>query len=184
MVLGHCECGFCCLMFFWCIFLFGFSFYPHLELVAIFCQLQSCMFVQSTLVMPLFVMWKLYENSIRSFGVHRNKHDSIFNGLVCVCVLCCTSTWLWMGLQKAYILRFIFHPFLRLSLYLPACLPFFRLVFRLLFVIYSKHEQTFCDCDNFSRFSLLIFMWERSGQPNQELESLCSKHCTIRLDRV
>ena len=45
--------------------------------------------------------------------------------------------------KKTYILRFIsISFFVRLFL-----------LFRLLFVIYSKHEQTFCDCDNFSRFS-------------------------------
>lgn len=48
-----------------------------------------------------------------------------------------------MPQKIAYILRFISISFLVRLL----------LLFRLLFVIYSKHEQTFCDCDNFSRFS-------------------------------
>lgn len=113
---------------------------------------------QDTCVL-LFVMLKALHNSIRFFGPYHWRASMIAYSMEFCGAAAPALDYEWDFLQKAYILRFIFHLF-GSSVSSTSRYPFLCTSLCLLFVIYSKHEQTFCDCDNFSRFSSHFFcLW-------------------------
>ena len=81
---------------------FSLSLYPSratfFSLISTLRGLCRCVWIKDTYAAVCDV--KAYEIPLEFFGLHpNNSHDSIFNGLLCACcvLLCCTSTWLWMG---------------------------------------------------------------------------------------
>lgn len=170
-----------CCVFFGCVFLFGsclvFVWFYSLSL-SVFVFRSTILLVNRELELRIYLLYYclwcksfITEIPLEFSGGSIDEHPwySIFNGLLWCC---CTSTWLWMvflfcrNQSTHFTFYFSFFgcatlsPSLSLSHGWSHVCPILLTTLRLLFVIYSKHEQTFCDCDNFSRFSFHFWLKE------------------------